>query len=59
MNDIDLTMLARAAYKAILKSVEGGEDNENTQTPPDMARQSALPGAGRPDRSPAHPTALA
>ncbi|MBP3524844.1 MAG: hypothetical protein J6M56_14980 [Clostridia bacterium] len=49
MENIDLTMLARSAYRAILRDMEV-KKNEKTQTSPDMAGQPAQPAAGRPDR---------
>ena len=49
MENIDLTMLARSAYRAILRDMEV---KEKTQTSPDMAGQPAQPAAGRPDRLP-------
>jgi hypothetical protein len=50
MENIDLTMLARSAYRAILKNIEEVQKDEKTQTSPDMAGQSTQPAAGRPDR---------
>lgn len=39
MENIDLTMLARSAYRAILKNIEEVQKDEKTQTSPDMAGQ--------------------
>lgn len=35
MEDIDLTMLARSAYRAILRSVESQSDDEAPEAPPE------------------------
>jgi hypothetical protein len=35
MEDIDLTMLARSAYRAILRSVESQSDDEAPATAPE------------------------